>query len=173
MAWVSVRSRQESLSLEPRFYAHGGGAHHEIARILAADSGLTVDIPDVAGPAQGGRLPGRHHQRGRHRTGPGHRPRRPRQAPHGGGLRRSAPRRRAHSGPIGVLDWFGAIVTAEDTARHKPDPHLFLEAARRLGVAPEGCTVYEDADLGVEAARRAGMRCVDMRDLLAVRAEKA
>jgi HAD superfamily hydrolase (TIGR01549 family) len=66
---------------------------------------------------------------------------------------------------IGILDWFSVVVAAEDTARHKPEPDVFLEAARRLGVAPEQCTVYEDTDLGLEAARRAGMRWVDVRSL--------
>jgi len=64
---------------------------------------------------------------------------------------------------IGVVDWFETIVTAEDTSRHKPDPDVFLEAARRLGVAPERCRVYEDGEPGMEAARRAGMECVDVR----------
>jgi len=56
-------------------------------------------------------------------------------------------------------------VAAEDTARHKPEPDVFLEAARRLGSAPAECTVYEDTDLGLEAARRAGMHWVDVRRL--------
>jgi beta-phosphoglucomutase-like phosphatase (HAD superfamily) len=64
---------------------------------------------------------------------------------------------------IGVLDWFPVVVTAEDTRQHKPAPDVFMEAARRLGVAPAACTVYEDTDLGLEAARRAGMRWVDVR----------
>ena len=64
---------------------------------------------------------------------------------------------------IGFEGWFDAIVTAEDTDKHKPDPDVFLEAARRLGVAPAACQVYEDSDYGVEAARRAGMQCVDVR----------
>jgi HAD superfamily hydrolase (TIGR01509 family) len=64
---------------------------------------------------------------------------------------------------IGVLDWFTVVVTAEDTVRHKPEPDVFLEAARRLGVPPAECIVYEDTDLGLEAARRAGMRGVDIR----------
>ncbi|MDH4449467.1 MAG: HAD family phosphatase [Rhodoferax sp.] len=42
----------------------------------------------------------------------------------------------------------------------KPEPAIFLEAARRMGVAPERCIVFEDAPLGIEAARRAGMRAV-------------
>ena len=64
---------------------------------------------------------------------------------------------------IGALDWFDAVVGAEDTARHKPEPDVFLEAARRLGVAPNGCVVFEDSDLGMEAAARAGMLGVDIR----------
>ena len=55
---------------------------------------------------------------------------------------------------------FDAIVGAADVARGKPNPDVFLEAARRCGVAPEHCIVFEDAPLGVEAARRAGMRAV-------------
>lgn len=64
---------------------------------------------------------------------------------------------------IGVLDWMGAVVGAEDTERHKPEPDVFLEAARRLGVEPSACVVFEDSDLGLEAARRAGMEPVDIR----------
>jgi beta-phosphoglucomutase-like phosphatase (HAD superfamily) len=66
---------------------------------------------------------------------------------------------------IGILDWFPVVVTAEDTTRHKPDPDIFLEAARRLAVDPTTCTVYEDSDQGLEAARRAGMGAVDVRRL--------
>jgi len=64
---------------------------------------------------------------------------------------------------IGVGDWFDAVVGAEDTERHKPEPDVFLEAARRLGVAPEGCVVFEDGEFGLEAARRAGMTGIDIR----------
>jgi beta-phosphoglucomutase-like phosphatase (HAD superfamily) len=62
-----------------------------------------------------------------------------------------------------MLDWFDAIVTADDVARHKPAPDVFLEAARRLGVDPRRCCAYEDGDLGIEAARAAGMFVVDVR----------
>ncbi len=65
---------------------------------------------------------------------------------------------------IGVLDWFDASVCAEDTARHKPEPDVFLEAARRLGdIPPADCVVFEDTDIGLEAARRAGMMAIDVR----------
>lgn len=55
---------------------------------------------------------------------------------------------------------FDAIVGALDVARGKPHPDVFLKAAELCGVAPEDCIVFEDAPLGVEAARRAGMKCV-------------
>lgn len=58
-----------------------------------------------------------------------------------------------------VAQW-DAVVAAEDAARKKPAPDLFLAAARALGVPPEGCAVIEDAVNGVRAAKAAGMRCV-------------
>ncbi|GAA2423065.1 HAD family phosphatase [Streptomyces macrosporus] len=51
-------------------------------------------------------------------------------------------------------------VSAEEVGRGKPEPDVFLEAARRLGVEPGRCAVVEDAPPGAEAAHRAGMRCV-------------
>ena len=66
---------------------------------------------------------------------------------------------------IEVMDWFETIVTCEDTEYHKPDPHVFLEAASRLQVKPEHCRVYEDGEPGIEAARRAGMECIDIRKM--------
>lgn len=64
-----------------------------------------------------------------------------------------------------LLEHFRAIVTADDVARGKPAPDIFLEAARRLEVAPEECYAFEDADLGLQAARAAGMVAVDIRPL--------
>lgn len=55
---------------------------------------------------------------------------------------------------------FNAVVGAADVARGKPNPDVFLLAAERCGASPEHCIVFEDAPLGVEAARRAGMRAV-------------
>jgi len=52
------------------------------------------------------------------------------------------------------------VVSPADGVRGKPHPDIFLEAARRLGVAPEHCIVFEDAPLGIEAARRARMMAV-------------
>lgn len=59
-----------------------------------------------------------------------------------------------------IRDWVETVVSPADGLRGKPHPDLFLEAARRLGLAPERCIVFEDAPLGIEAARRAGMSAV-------------
>ncbi len=53
-----------------------------------------------------------------------------------------------------------AIVGGDEGFPGKPTPAIFLEAARRIGVAPERCIVFEDAPFGIEAARRGGMRAV-------------
>ena len=66
---------------------------------------------------------------------------------------------------VGLLPLFDVVVTADDVTHGKPAPDLFLLAAERLGVAPADCIVYEDGDPGLEAARRAGMRAVDVRVL--------
>jgi HAD superfamily hydrolase (TIGR01509 family) len=55
---------------------------------------------------------------------------------------------------------FEAIVSVEDVTRGKPDPQVFLAAAERLGVPRDRCIVVEDAAVGVQAARSAGMRCI-------------
>jgi beta-phosphoglucomutase family hydrolase len=55
---------------------------------------------------------------------------------------------------------FDAVVGAADVEHGKPHPDVFLKAAAQLGVDPGDCIVFEDAPMGVEAARRAGMRAV-------------
>jgi sugar-phosphatase len=71
---------------------------------------------------------------------------------------------RAKSGAVlkaaGVPTERVAWVTADDVTRKKPDPELFLTAARRLGAEPGRCVVFEDAPDGVLAARAAGAKCV-------------
>jgi beta-phosphoglucomutase len=59
-----------------------------------------------------------------------------------------------------LRDQVQAVTSPADGLRGKPHPDIFLEAARRLNVAAADCIVFEDAPLGVEAARRAGMRAV-------------
>lgn len=61
---------------------------------------------------------------------------------------------------LGIVELFDTIVTSEDYSRGKPHPDPFLEAARRLGVAPERCLVFEDTTTGIQAATAAGMASV-------------
>jgi len=61
---------------------------------------------------------------------------------------------------LGLLRYFDVIVTADDVMRGKPDPEVWTEAARRLRVAAARCVVFEDALVGVQAARAAGMRVI-------------
>ena len=58
-----------------------------------------------------------------------------------------------------------ALASSEDVTRGKPHPDLFLLAAERLGVPPGQCVVIEDSDVGIEAAKRAGMRALRFFDL--------
>ena len=61
--------------------------------------------------------------------------------------------------PSGTFD---AVVVGEDILHKKPAPDIFLEASRRLGLAPSACLVIEDAVSGVTAARAAGSRCLGL-----------
>lgn len=63
----------------------------------------------------------------------------------------------------GLLHLFDHIVSADEVARGKPAPDVYLEAARRLAVPPADCIVFEDTDEGLEAAHSAGMRTRDIR----------
>ncbi|MFV2117463.1 HAD family hydrolase [Streptomyces sp. Act-28] len=60
----------------------------------------------------------------------------------------------------GLTGYFRVLVSAEEVPRGKPEPDVFLEAARRLGADPADCVVVEDAPPGAEAAHAAGMRCI-------------
>ncbi len=61
---------------------------------------------------------------------------------------------------LGLTHHFPVIVGAEDYTHGKPAPEPFLRAAELLGIAPERCLVFEDADAGIESARAAGMEVV-------------
>ena len=58
----------------------------------------------------------------------------------------------------GISEVFTAVVSSEEVARGKPAPDVYLEAARRLGIAPEFCAAIEDSSNGLRAAHAAGMR---------------
>ena len=61
---------------------------------------------------------------------------------------------------LGILDRFETVVCAGDYTKSKPDPEPFLVAAKRLGVKPEECLVFEDTEMGIQAATAAGMASV-------------
>lgn len=60
----------------------------------------------------------------------------------------------------GLTPYFDAIIDGTKTAAAKPDPEVFTLGAAELGVSPEECIVFEDAEAGIEAAARAGMRSI-------------
>ena len=69
---------------------------------------------------------------------------------------------------IGLRGFFEAVVGIGEITTGKPAPDLFLRAAELLRMRPGQCFVYEDSDEGLEAARRAGMRAVDVRQVAGV-----
>lgn len=66
---------------------------------------------------------------------------------------------------LGLNGVFDTVVTANDNVKPKPSPDIFLEAAKRIGVEPENCLVFEDGDMGIEAAEKAGMPVIDVRKI--------
>jgi beta-phosphoglucomutase family hydrolase len=175
VAWTKVADRHGLTFPEERFYSLGGVPTARIAGMLITEAGLALDPQAIAlekeqtyydGLGRGGirgidpvlALARTHRERN---EGP--------LAVASGSVRRLVTRTLA---ALGISDWFAAVVAAEDTTRHKPEPDVFLEAARRLGVEAAGCMVYEDTDIGLEAARRAGMLAVDVRPLIAAAATK-
>ncbi|STY61669.1 beta-phosphoglucomutase family hydrolase [Mannheimia haemolytica] len=76
----------------------------------------------------------------------------------------------SHRAMVELLDqkfnlrqYVSVIVDSDDVSNHKPDPETFLKCAEKLGIAPHRCLVFEDADLGVQAALSGGMDVFDVR----------
>ena len=65
---------------------------------------------------------------------------------------------------LNIVDLFDAVVDGNKTSKAKPDPEVFLLAARELGVDPADCVVFEDAEAGLQAARAAGMVAIGVGD---------
>jgi len=164
LAWQRV-ARQHGLELsEERFYALGGMPTTRLIPLLAAEQGVAVDAEQVAHDKEQAFLelfdlvvpiePVVEIARSHHGRVP--------LAVATGAVRDVLA---VALGKLQLADLFEVIVTAEDTQRHKPEPDVFLETARRLQVSPELCHVYEDSDLGIQAAQRAGMPSTDVRTL--------
>ena len=168
LAWQAITSRHNVIFPEDRFYALGGVPSRHILQMLREEQRLSIDPIAVSrekeeeylklmaqvGPIHevveiakehAGKLP---------------------MAVASGGTKPVIEKVLRH---LEIRDLFGAVVTSEDVVHQKPAPDIFLEAARRLGVAPENCRAYEDTDLGLTAIRTAGMDAVDVRTLIALR----
>jgi len=165
VAWRETLFHHGIQLSEERFYALAGVPTDKIIALLATESEFEIDARQVAAEKEEAFLRVLHLVKPIERVTDIVRAHfgRTKMAVASGGWRNVVTRQLKH---IGIEDCFDAVVTAEDTARHKPEPDVFLEAARRLRVEASACTVYEDSDLGIEAARRAGMKWVDVRQSL-------
>jgi len=72
----------------------------------------------------------------------------------------------SHLGRAGLLPRFATVVARDDVERAKPFPDIYLEAARRLGVAPGNCVAFEDSSPGLTAAHAAGTMAIMVPDIL-------
>jgi beta-phosphoglucomutase-like phosphatase (HAD superfamily) len=132
-AWLAMLGRFNISFPEPRFYAMGGMPTASIIRILAAEVGVVVTDVDAMVHEKEHRF--LEHLGAITRIEPvlsiaaAHRGKLP-LAVASGGYRDTITRTLDR---LAIRDWFDALVTAEDTPRHKPEPDVFLEAARRLG----------------------------------------
>jgi beta-phosphoglucomutase-like phosphatase (HAD superfamily) len=165
-AWMALLAPRGIPFPEDRFYALGGMPTARIVRLLAAEAGVPVDDVDaMVWEKERTFLAGLSDVTPIEpvlRVAASNRSRLP-LAVASGGYRDVIHQTLDF---LNVRDWFAAVVCAEDTSRHKPEPDVFLEAARRLNVAVAGCVVFEDTDIGLAAARRAGMHPVDIRPWL-------
>lgn len=167
-AWQVVTSKYRLHFPEERFYRLGGVPSRDILKMLKAEQGIELDHVEVAREKERAYLPFLPEVReiepivriAREYHG---------KVPMGvasGGTKHVITSVLAH---LKISHLFEAVVTSEDVQNQKPAPDIFLEAARRIGVAPEHCRAFEDTDLGLTAIRAAGMDAVDIRDLIGQR----
>jgi beta-phosphoglucomutase family hydrolase len=164
-AWQAIAARHRFAFPQDRFYSLGGVPSRDIVRMLSTEQGLGLDAHAVAREKEAEYLPLIAQIEpinivvGIARENHGKIP----MAVASGGSRKIIEQVLDH---LGIKSLFDAIVTNEDIKNQKPAPDIFLEAARRIGVAPQYCRAYEDTDLGMRAIRAAGMEAVDVRELL-------
>ncbi len=161
-AWQSTATKYGLDFPEERFYSLGGVPAPKIVALLAAEAGVAIDAEAVA------------HEK---------------EALYAASLTEAEPihavldiaRRLRGRKPmavatgahqwvchhaldlVGIRDWFDVIVTFDEVEHPKPAADTYVEAARRLGVAPGSCLAFEDADPGIASAQAAGMDVVDVR----------
>lgn len=162
VAWTHVTQLHGLQFDEERFYALGGRPSHDILSLLANEAGSELNVEEAVILKENTFLEHLHQVAAIDpvvdvaRRAAGSIP----TAVVTGGHQHVCRQILAH---VGIEDCFDTLVASEDTSKHKPEPEPFLEAARRLGVEPSRCVVWEDSDLGIEAARRAGMTWIDVR----------
>lgn len=163
-AWTTALRSLGADITEQRFYQLGGVPSAAIIEILNRENGYALDVPRTVAEKE------RRYVEGLHTAteikavadiARAHRGKVP-MAVASGGLRPIVHQTLSN---LGLAPLFDTVITAEDVTHGKPAPDMFLLAADRLGVAPEGCIVYEDGAPGIVAARAAGMRVVDVRVL--------
>jgi beta-phosphoglucomutase family hydrolase len=169
-AWADTLASTDVAMSEAMFYELGGVGTEEIVRLLNAQHASQLPVAETAAqkerryeellPEAPAIRPVVTLVRSLHGKLP--------LAVASGGIRRLVEKTLA---ALELTDCFQAIMTIDDVTHGKPAPDMFLRAAEALGVPPQQCLVYEDSDLGLEAARRAGMRWVDVRPI--VEAERA
>ncbi len=161
-AWSQTLERFGITFTEDRFYALGGVSAAEVIKLLSREQGKTVDADAVAEEKEAlflelldTLLPVFPVQA----IAEGHRLHLPMAVATG------SPRWLAERmlGQLGMRDWFGAVVGADDVDKPKPAPEVYLKAAAGIGVDPARCHAFEDTDLGIQAARSAGMDVTDVR----------
>lgn len=163
-AWQIIAAKHKFAFSEERFYSLGGVPSRHILKDICAEQGLCFDPLAVAKEKEAAYLEILAHVKPIEqviaiaREHAGKLP----MAVASGGSRSVIQRVLVH---LGIRNLFEAVVTSEDVLNQKPAPDIFLEAARRLGVAPQFCRAYEDTDLGLQAIRAAGMQAVDVRNL--------
>jgi beta-phosphoglucomutase family hydrolase len=164
-AWQAIAARHQFQFPEDRFYSLGGVPSREILKMLSHEQQLGLDHLAVAREKEAEYLPliaqvePINSVVGVARENFGKIP----LAVASGGSRRAIEQVLNH---LGIRHLFAAVVTNEDVQHQKPAPDIFLEAARRIGVAPHLCRAYEDTDLGIQAIKAAGMEAVDVRKLV-------
>ncbi|NNM88435.1 MAG: HAD-IA family hydrolase [Phycisphaerae bacterium] len=160
-AWLTALAETKITLTESRFYALAGTPTEKIASILCAEHGhsnaaalahakeqnFLARLPEIK-PVQPVLALARR-ESGRRKL-----------AVASGGTRSVVTRELA---VIGIENFFPVVVCADDVRHGKPAPDTFLEAARRMDLEPWQCAVYEDAELGFQAAKTAGMYAVDVR----------
>jgi beta-phosphoglucomutase-like phosphatase (HAD superfamily) len=163
-AWQVVTERYRLNFPEERFYALGGVPSRDILKMLGKEQGRDFDPLAVSKEKEAAYIPFLSQVQAVEvvvkiaRENYGVIP----MAVASGGIQAHINEVLTH---LGIRHLFQTVVTSEDVTRQKPAPDIFLEAARRLGVAPQFCRAYEDTDLGLDAIRAAGMEAIDVRPL--------